>query len=51
MANTIRKVEFQLGKENVTIETGDLAKQANGAVIVTAGDTVVLCDRCGLSNT
>src|SRR5277367_2701157 len=42
MANTIRKVEFQLGKDTVTIETGDLAKQANGAVIVTAGDTVVL---------
>jgi len=42
MANTIRKVEFQLGKETVKIETGDLAKQANGAVIVTAGETVVL---------
>jgi len=37
MANTIRKVEFTLGKETVKIETGDLAKQANGAVLVTGG--------------
>ncbi len=42
MANTIRKVEFQLGKETIKIETGALAKQANGAVLVTAGETVVL---------
>ena len=40
MSDTTRKVEFTLGKETVKIETGDLAKQANGAVLVTAGETV-----------
>src|SRR5947207_14273162 len=43
MSDNIRKVEFPLGKETVKIETGRLAKQANGAVLVTAGETVVLC--------
>src|SRR5437870_4100590 len=42
MSDSIRKVEFLLGKETVKIETGDLAKQANGAVLVTAGETVIL---------
>jgi len=42
MSDTIRKVEFLLGKETIKIETGALAKQANGAVLVTAGETVVL---------
>jgi polyribonucleotide nucleotidyltransferase len=42
MSDTIRKVEFPLGKETVKIETGALAKQANGAVLVTCGETVVL---------
>src|SRR5207249_11190420 len=42
MSDTVRKVEFPLGKETIRIETGALAKQANGAVLVTAGETVVL---------
>jgi len=42
MSDNIRKVEFPLGKETVKIETGALAKQANGAVLVTSGETVVL---------
>src|SRR5882762_9709797 len=42
MSDNIRKVEFPLGKETVKIETGHIAKQANGAVVVTAGETVVL---------
>lgn len=42
MSDQIRTVEFALGKENVKIETGNLAKQANGAVLVTSGETVVL---------
>src|SRR5437879_1288230 len=42
MSDTLRKVEFPLGKETVKIETGALAKQANGAALVTAGETVVL---------
>lgn len=36
------KVEFELGGRTHTIETGKLAKQANGSVIIKCGDTVVL---------
>ena len=37
----IRK-EIELGGERLVIETGKLAKQANGAVWVQYGDTVIL---------
>ena len=33
---------FQYGRQTVTLETGRIARQATGAVLVTAGDTVVL---------
>jgi len=33
---------FQYGEQTVTLETGHLARQATGAVLVTMGDTVVL---------
>ena len=36
------RVERKIGKENLIIETGKLAKQAGGAVTVQYGDTVVL---------
>ena len=36
------KVEAEIGKKKLVIETGKLAKQANGAVTVSYGDTVVL---------
>jgi polyribonucleotide nucleotidyltransferase len=36
------KKTFQYGQHAVTIETGEMARQANGAVIVSMGDTVVL---------
>ncbi len=39
--NPIRKT-FQLGRHQVTLETGEIARQANGAVMVTMEDTVVL---------
>lgn len=38
-----QRVEMQLGGRKLTLETGRLAKQANAAVKVTYGDTVVLC--------
>ena len=41
MLNPIRK-SFAYGKHNVTIETGEIARQASGAVIVNMDDTVVL---------
>lgn len=38
-----QRVDMQLGGRKLTLETGRLAKQANAAVKVTYGDTVVLC--------
>ncbi len=37
-----KKVEIELGGKTLTIESGKLAKQANGAALVTYGETVVL---------
>ena len=39
--NVVKK-EFQYGDIPVTLETGRIARQANGAVLVSMGDTVVL---------
>jgi polyribonucleotide nucleotidyltransferase len=39
-------VEIDLHGRKITIETGKLAKQANGAVVVRSGDTVVLVTAC-----
>ena len=36
------KKEFQFGNQKVTLETGRIARQADGAVMVYMGDTVVL---------
>ncbi len=36
------KKTFQYGQHNVTLETGEIARQADGAVIVSMGETVVL---------
>jgi polyribonucleotide nucleotidyltransferase len=36
------KQSFQYGKHTVTLETGEVARQADGAVMVTMDDTVVL---------
>ncbi|WP_127580708.1 polyribonucleotide nucleotidyltransferase [Paenibacillus koleovorans] len=38
-----KKVHMELGGRPFSLETGRLAKQANGAVVVRYGDTVVLC--------
>ncbi len=40
------KVEVDLGGRKITIETGKMAKQANGAVVVRSGDAVVLVSAC-----
>ncbi|WP_341937580.1 polyribonucleotide nucleotidyltransferase [Marinimicrobium sp. C2-29] len=39
--------KFQYGGETVTLETGRVARQATGAVMVTMGDTAVLCTVVG----
>ena len=36
------KKQFQYGEHTVTFETGEIARQATGAVMVSMGDTVVL---------
>ena len=38
----MNKVEVEIGGKTISLETGRLAKQANGAVLVRSGDTVVL---------
>ena len=40
------KFELKIGKENLKIETGKIAKQADGAVTVQYGGTVVLVTAC-----
>jgi polyribonucleotide nucleotidyltransferase len=42
------KKSFKYGEHTVTIETGELARQADGAVLVTMSDTVVLVTAVGL---
>jgi polyribonucleotide nucleotidyltransferase len=42
----LHKVEVDLNGRTLSIETGKLAKQANGAVIVRSGDSVVLVSAC-----
>jgi len=49
MFNIVRKT-FQYGKHTVTLETGKVARQANGSVIVTMGDTQVLATAVGKKN-
>ena len=39
-------VEIDLNGRKLTLETGKIAKQANGAVVVRSGDTVVLVTAC-----
>ncbi|WP_106640834.1 polyribonucleotide nucleotidyltransferase [Allosphingosinicella vermicomposti] len=38
-----KKVEIEWGGKTLTLETGKVARQADGAVIATLGETVVLC--------
>ncbi len=40
--NSFKKT-FQYGAHQVTLETGEIARQASGAVLVNMDDTVVLC--------
>src|SRR5260370_11250050 len=47
MPNIFHSVEIDLGNGRiVTIESGKMAKQANGAVIVRSGESVVLVTAC-----
>src|SRR5918912_870467 len=42
MSTDVSRVSVQVGREEITLETGKLAKQASGAVVVTQGETMVL---------
>ena len=42
----LHKVEVDLEGRKITLETGKIAKQANGAVVVRSGDSVVLVTAC-----
>jgi polyribonucleotide nucleotidyltransferase len=44
------KVEIDLGGRTLTLESGKIAKQANGAVVVRSGDSVVLVSACMADN-
>ncbi len=44
---SVSKQTFTYGAHSVTLETGRLARQADGAVVVTMGDTVVLVTAVG----
>src|ERR1044071_5085158 len=46
----IHTVEVDLGGRKITLETGKMAKQANGAVVVRAGDAAVLVTACMADN-
>ncbi|MCD6161208.1 MAG: polyribonucleotide nucleotidyltransferase, partial [candidate division Zixibacteria bacterium] len=46
MLEQIKQVELQIDDKKLTIQTGHIAKQAAGAVLVRLGDTMVLATVC-----
>src|SRR5215207_9304602 len=46
----MHKRDLSLGNQTLSIETGRLAKQADGSVVVRMGDTVVLVSACHASS-
>jgi polyribonucleotide nucleotidyltransferase len=45
--NVVKKT-FQFGQQSITLETGKVARQATGSVMVTMGETVLLVTAVGL---
>jgi polyribonucleotide nucleotidyltransferase len=43
MTQDVSQVSLEMGGSSIEFETGKLAKQASGSVVVSAGDTKVLC--------
>ena len=43
----IASVSVEIGGKEITFETGKLAKQADGAVVMRSGDTMVLATAVG----
>src|SRR6478672_4909433 len=50
MIPTTHRQEIALGARTISIETGKLAKQADGSVIVRSGDTMVIVTACKAAN-
>src|SRR5438876_4013189 len=46
----VHTFEVDLNGRKITLETGKMAKQANGAVVVRSGDAVVLVTACANEN-
>src|SRR6186713_3624826 len=46
----LQRREIRVGSRSIFIETGKLAKQADGAVIVRSGDTMVLVTACAAAS-
>ncbi len=44
--NEMKKYEFEVGGKPLTVEVGELAKQANGSCLISIGDTAVLSAVC-----
>src|ERR1700716_2147372 len=42
----VHTIDIDLHGRKITLETGRMAKQANGAVVVRSGDSVVLVSAC-----
>src|SRR4051812_50108631 len=42
MSTDVSRVSVQVGREEISFETGKLARQAGGAVVVSQGETMVL---------
>ena len=40
-------MKVKVGEQELSFETGKIARQASGAVVVRAGDTMVFCTACG----
>ena len=43
----IEKEELEINGKKLTLETGKIARQADGAIIATLGDTVVIATAVG----
>src|SRR5688572_32839072 len=50
IGNMSEKVTFQVGTGSITIKTGKMAKQADGAVTLQLGETIVLVAAVGAAN-
>src|ERR1700731_2084377 len=42
-SDAVKRVSVEIGNSEISFETGRMAKQASGAVLVRQGDTMVLC--------